>query len=312
MVGTKVGTVESSPALPYFGNRLRKVEPSRHRSDKYNLGMPPDFRAIHISTDGSCYKNPGGRSGCAAIVHYPDHLDREDEQIVDFGCEESSNNRMELLACICVLKWIRQNGPWDSVTRVQVFTDSRYVKENLNRARIWKQNDWRSQHGEPRENSDLWKQLLSAQAKTGIAVHFEWTLGKKSPVLKRVDRAAKDAATRGGPNIDRGYKPGTIARSMVDGAATRFAAKGQLAVIRPYRKNLLGASEEKVRFDIFSELSQTYVESCYAFAPTHLAGELHRQHGYRVRFNDNTKYPQILEIVEEVALPKQPPLRARC
>jgi ribonuclease HI len=65
--------------------------------------MPPDPRAIHISTDGSCYKNPGGRSGCAAIIHYPDHLDREDEQIVDFGCEESSNNRMELLACIRVL-----------------------------------------------------------------------------------------------------------------------------------------------------------------------------------------------------------------
>jgi len=40
--------------------------------------MPPDPRAIHISTDGSGYKNPGGRSGCAAIVHYPDHLDRED------------------------------------------------------------------------------------------------------------------------------------------------------------------------------------------------------------------------------------------
>jgi ribonuclease HI len=148
--------------------------------------MPPDPRAIHISTDGSCYKNPGGRSGCAAIVHYPDHLDREDEQIVDFGCEESSNNRMELLACIRVLRWIRENAPWDSVTRVQVFTDSRYVKENLIRAREWKKNDWRNQHGEPRENSDLWKQLLSAYAKVGITVHFEWTLGKKSPHTERI------------------------------------------------------------------------------------------------------------------------------
>jgi hypothetical protein len=63
--------------------------------------MPPDPRAIHISTDGSCYKNPGGRSGCAAIVHYPDHLDREDEQIVDFGCEESSNNRKTPIELIC-------------------------------------------------------------------------------------------------------------------------------------------------------------------------------------------------------------------
>ena len=97
--------------------------------------MPPDPRAIHVSIDGSCYENPGGRSGCAAIVHYPDHLDREDEQIVDFGCDESSNNRMELMACIRVLKWIRESGPWDSVTRVQIFTDSQYVKDNLVRGR---------------------------------------------------------------------------------------------------------------------------------------------------------------------------------
>jgi hypothetical protein len=93
---------------------------------------------------------------------------------------------------------------------------------------------------------------------------------------------------------------------MVKGVAARFPAKGQLAVIRPYRKNILGKGEEKVRFDILSEESQTYVESCYAFATTALAAELHRQHGYRVRLNDNPKYPQILEIVEEVPLPKSP------
>jgi hypothetical protein len=91
---------------------------------------------------------------------------------------------------------------------------------------------------------------------------------------------------------------------MVQGSATRFPAKGQSAVIRPYRKNLLGAGEEKIRFDIFSENTVSYVESCYAFATTALAAELHRQHGYRVRFNDNPKYPQILELVEEVSLPK--------
>jgi len=268
--------------------------------------MPPDPHAIHISTDGSCYKNPGGRSGCAAIVHYPDHLDREDEQIVDFGCDESSNNRMELLACICVLKWIRKNMPWNGVSRVQIFTDSRYVKENLFRAREWKRNGWRNQHGEPRENSDLWNQLLSAHAKAGITVHFEWTLGKKTSVLKRVDKAAKAAASRGGPDTDRGYKPGTIARSMIGGAASRFPANGQSAVIRPYRKNILAKGEEKVRFDVFSEETQSYVESCYGFATTALAAELHRQHVYRVRFNDSAKYPQILEILEEVLLSKKP------
>ena len=68
----------------------------------------------------------------------------------------------------------------------------------------------------------------------------------------------------------------------------------------------MAKGEAKVRFDILSEKTQTYLESCYAFAKTALAAELHRQHGYRVRFNDNPKYPQILEIVEEVLLPKLP------
>ena len=93
-------------------------------------------------------------------------------------------------------------------------------------------------------------------------MHFEWTLGKKSPVLKRVDKAAKAAATRGGPDIDRGYKPGAIARSMVKGAATRFPAKGQSAVIRPYRKNLLGDGEEKIRVAEHCHSAFLGVHSC--------------------------------------------------
>jgi len=60
------------------------------------------------------------------------------------------------------------------------------------------------------------------------------------------------------------------------------------------------------RRHLIGRVSQTFVESCYAFATTALAAGLHRQHGYRVRFNDNPKYPQILEIVEEVPLPKPP------
>jgi len=271
--------------------------------------MSLDPRAIQIYTDGSCYKNPGGRSGCAAVVHYPDHLQREDEQIVDFGCEESSNNRMELLACICALKWVRQNGPWTGVTRVQVFTDSRYVKDNLFRAREWKKNDWRNRHGEPRENPDLWKQLLSAHAKSGITITFEWMLGKKSPILKAVDKAAKSAVDHFRTDADHGYKPGTVARSMVKGAATRFPAAGQVIVIRPYRKNHISREEEKIRFDTYSEETGTFLESFYAFTTPVLAAELHRQNGYRVRFNDSPGYPQILEVLEAFLLPKAAPKR---
>jgi hypothetical protein len=35
-----------------------------------------------------------------------------------------------------------------------------------------------------------------------------------------------------------------------------------------------------------------------------MSADLRRWHGYRVRFNDDPNYPQILERAEEVLLPK--------
>lgn len=262
-----------------------------------------DPRAIRIYTDGSCIKNPGGPSGYAAIVVYPDHLSLDDEQIVDVSCAESSNNRMELLACITALEWVRTKSPWPGVTRVQIVTDSRYVHDNFPRAITWQKNHWRSVHGEPKANTDLWKRLLYVRAKTGITVHFEWALGKKSPILKNIDKAAKAAAKRGGVGSDRGFRPGVVARSMVKGSAMRFPANGQSLIIRPYRKSPATREEERVRFDTFCEATQSFVSSCYAYATTIIASELHRHHGYRVRFNEKPEYPQILEILEEVKLP---------
>src|ERR1039457_2870033 len=130
--------------------------------------MPLDPRALHIYTDGSCLRNPGGRGGAAALVVYPDHLNIEMEQIVDFGCAETRNNRMELLACIKVLEWLRKNKPWPGVDRALIVTDSEYVRENLSRALGWQTNDWRNQHGEAKQNSDLWKQLIGARTRVGM------------------------------------------------------------------------------------------------------------------------------------------------
>lgn len=54
---------------------------------------------------------------------------------------------------------------------------------------------------------------------------------------KRVDKAAKAAAKRGGFDKDTGYKPGAVSRSMVKGGiAVQYPASGQIAVIRPYAK----------------------------------------------------------------------------
>ncbi len=130
-------------------------------------------------------------------------------------------------------------------------------------------------------------------------VEFVQTKGKKSEILKSVDKFAKEAR-EGGIQIDRGFQPYTVARSMIKGAATRFPAKGQIALIRPYRKKLMPTGEEKIRFDTLSEGGQVYVACYYAYATTEIAAQLHRQHRYRVRFNDAPNYPQIMECIEEV------------
>jgi ribonuclease HI len=261
-------------------------------------------RSLLIFTDGSAIDNPGGKGGIAVVVRYPYHLQRADEVICELGYRESTNNRMELTACIKALEWVRNNKPWRDVTGVQIVTDSKYVADNIGyRAWGWKKNKWRNRHGEPKENSDLWKKLLSARQKVGMSVDFIQTKGKKSDILRKVDTAAK-AARDSGMKIDRGYAAGNIARSMVKGAAKRFPASGQVTLIRPYRKKIMSTREEKVRFDVLSDDGQTYVASFYAYATTKMAADLHRQHGYKVRFNDDANYPQILECVEEILLPE--------
>ena len=152
---------------------------------------------------------------------------------------------------------------------------------------------------------DLWDDLLAARTKAGIRVDFAWQPGKESATGKIVDKAAKAAAQRGGIDIDRGYRPGAVCRSLVkDGVAQPYPAKGQSEVIWPDAKKVMFRGENRISFNIFVEGTQTYEAKFYAFATHIMAADLHRWHGYRVRFNDDTNYPQILERIEEVPLPK--------
>ena len=264
-----------------------------------------DPRAVLIFTDGSTNPNPGGKSGAAIIVRYPDHLGLSDEEI-SIGFERSKNNRMELVACIRAFEWIIAEHPWVDVTVVLIVTDSTYVADHIKFHAIeWRRNGWRARSGEPIENRDLWKRILSLWHKAPIRVEFVHTVGKTSPILRAVDNAAKRARD-GVRKIDRGYRPGSASRSMFKGAAKRYSASGQVALIRPYRKDVMNSDEEKIRFDTLSDDGLTYVGCFYAYASRAMAGELHRQHGYRVQFNDNPHYPRIVSLLGEISLPPKP------
>jgi ribonuclease HI len=232
-------------------------------------------------------------------------MQQEETQIVDFGCSESTNNRMELMAVVRVLWWIRESEPWQSVQRVQIFTDSKYVKDSIPRAQTWKSQKWRNRHGQPIENSDLWKQFLAVRRKVRVRVDFGWVPGKTEPILKRVDSDSKRAARRGGADVDDGYRRWKVGRSRVSGGSAKaFDSQREFAVIFVYRKDSPIKGENRLRFNLFLEQTQAYSGKYYACASDDLTHELHLQHAYRVRFGQNISDPRILEVLEEVPVPK--------
>jgi len=234
-----------------------------------------DPHAVKIFTDGSCYKNPGGLSGCAAIVEYPDEWQRRAEQIVDYGVAESSINRMELLAWNRSIEWIIKESTNLSGARIQLITDSQYVHQNTARAASWRNNSWRNYDGRPLDNQDLWKRFLSLRSRLRANVTFHQTKGKKSPVLRAVDSAAKAAAKSGAAGVDRGFRSGKVGRPKVKlpGAASLLPAKGQMIVISPYRSVVVGKSENKIHFLVYDEDKQQHLDKYYAYAEPVIGGQ---------------------------------------
>jgi ribonuclease HI len=158
--------------------------------------MTLDPHALKIYIDGSSFKNPGGASGFAGRAEYPEDWNRIGETLFTVGYESSTNNRMELLACVTAMEHVRDNVT--GVQRVQIVTDSRYVYDNIPRVEDWRRNSWKNQSGRPIENADLWQRFLSVRRKLRIRTDFVWLKGKKSPALKAIDSAAKSAASQGG------------------------------------------------------------------------------------------------------------------
>lgn len=262
-----------------------------------------DPYALKIYVDGSAFDNPGGPGGLAGIVEFPDSLNRDNEVIFEEGYVATTNNRMELLACIRALEYARRAVDQLRVRRVVIISDSMYVNDNHTRAPYWKHDKWKNLDGRPVENSDLWNELLSLRPKVRASTEIQWVRGKTSPVLKEVDRRAK-AAAKQPTEIDRGFRGGKVARSKTGGksASSLFPARGEPEIINIYRKKMASKTEDKVLFDLFSEEQQGFLAKYHAYTASPLADELHRGHRYRVQFNANPKHPMIESIIGEVVL----------
>ena len=137
---------------------------------------------ITIYTDGSCLTNPGN-GGWAAIIN-----DEKKIRKISGSEKNTTNNRMELLAPINALKYMKPG------TEIKIYTDSKYVKNGITEwINTWLANNWKTSKKENVKNKDLWIELYNLNK--SLDVQWNWVRAHDGdPMNEEVDLLAKKAA----------------------------------------------------------------------------------------------------------------------
>ena len=139
----------------------------------------------HVYTDGACLKNPG--PGAAAVVITTPEGEIVQEFVKAFP--QTTNNRMELSACIAALKAVKG-------ANLVIFTDSQYVHKGITSwIHGWKRNGWMTSTKKPVENQELWIELDSLNKLYDGTIEWRWVRGHNgTPGNERADALATQAA----------------------------------------------------------------------------------------------------------------------
>ncbi|MCR6594292.1 ribonuclease HI [Campylobacter insulaenigrae] len=135
------------------------------------------MKSIEIYTDGSCLNNPGF-GGWAYILSYKDHKKENSG-----ACENTTNNRMELMAIIQALKALKE--PCD----IKLYTDSKLMVQSINEwLKEWIRKDFKN-----KKNTDLWQEYLAiSKIHKIVAIWIKAHNGHE--FNERCDMLARDAA----------------------------------------------------------------------------------------------------------------------
>lgn len=136
---------------------------------------------VEVFTDGACSGNPGP-GGWGVLLRYGDH-----EKTLSGAEENTTNNRMELMAAIEALKSLKRG------CEVILVTDSQYVKKGITEWLMgWKQKGWRTAANKPVKNQDLWEALDNEIQRH--KVEWRWVKGHSGhPENDLVDELARSA-----------------------------------------------------------------------------------------------------------------------
>ena len=108
------------------------------------------MKQVVIYTDGACSCNPGP-GGWGAVLMFGGRQ----KEISGFE-NNTTNNRMEMLAVINALKMLKEP------CQVDLYSDSAYVVNAFlqNWVGDWQKNNWRTSNKKEVKNIELWKELL--------------------------------------------------------------------------------------------------------------------------------------------------------
>ena len=176
----------------------KDVKPEHPASDDRllppsKLSEAQDGRIV-VYTDGGCIGNPGPGGYGIVILGGGKRLE------MSGGFAYTTNNRMELTACIVALQSIQESLP------ITLYSDSQYVVNgiSLNWANKWRINGWRKSNGDKAENQDLWESLLNVCSQH--SVEFVWVRGHVGTIEnERCDQLSMHAALGRELPIDNGY-----------------------------------------------------------------------------------------------------------
>jgi ribonuclease HI len=135
---------------------------------------------VIIHTDGACSGNPGP-GGWGAILKFG-----AVEKELKGGENQTTNNRMELMAAIVALEALTRD------CEVDLYTDSQYLRGGVTAwIHNWKRNGWRTADRKAVKNVDLWRRLEAALARHQIRWH--WVRGHSGHDMnERADQLARE------------------------------------------------------------------------------------------------------------------------
>ncbi len=164
-------------------------------SESSLFSVTPGNGTIVIHTDGGALNNPGP-GGYGAVID-----DGAARKEISGGYRRTTNNRMELTACIKALETI------EKPSNIILFSDSKYVVDAVTKrwAEKWRRNNWMRNNKDEALNPDLWERLLDLLDRHHVA--FRWVRGHSgNPENERCDQLVRMESAKSGLPPDEAYE----------------------------------------------------------------------------------------------------------